>query len=270
MGSNVNVWIDKLIEICTTAGSKIVLALLIFIVGRIIIGKILKMFEKMKVMEKLEPTVRSFFMNFAKIVLYIVLVISIISVLGVPMASVITVLATCGVAIGMALQGALANVAGGLMLLIFRPFSVGDRVITGDMEGDCQEITLFYTTFLTPDNKKVTVPNGTLMAGNITNATAEPLRRVDLTFNVSGADLLAAREAILAPMAANEKVLKDPAPVAEPIEGIPGGMSFTARAWVKTEDYWDVYFGLMKEIPASLGQAGVGGPLPAYHIVESK
>lgn len=264
---NVNVWANKLIDICTMAGSKIVLALLVFIIGRIIIGKLLKMLKKIKALEKMDPTFQSFMHNFAKIVLYIVLVISIISVLGVPMASVITVLATCGLAIGMALQGALANVAGGLMLLVFRPFSVGDRVITGDVEGDCQEITLFYTTFLTPDNKKVTVPNGALMAGNITNASSEPLRRVDLTFNVSGADLAGARAAMLSAMEANEKVLKDPAPLAEPKEGVPGGMSFTARAWVNNADYWDVYFDLMKTIPAALGEAGVGGPLPAYHIV---
>ena len=197
-------------------------------------------------------------------------IISIISVLGVPMASVITVLATCGLAVGMALQGALANVAGGLMLLVFRPFSVGDRVVAGDVEGDIKEITLFYTVFLTPDNQKVTVPNGNLMAGTITNVTSEPLRRVDLTFNVSGSDIAGARKVMLEQMEANELVLADPAPMAEPKEGIPGGMSFTARAWTKTEDYWTVYFGLMEAIPNALGAAGVGGPLPAYKIVEEK
>ena len=132
----VSVWMDKLVEICTTAGSKLVLALLIFIIGRIVIKKLLNIADKLKVMDTIDPTVRSFMHNFLKIVLYVVLIISIISVLGVPMASVITVLATCGLAVGMALQGALANVAGGLMLLVFRPFSVGDRVVAGDVEGD--------------------------------------------------------------------------------------------------------------------------------------
>lgn len=266
----VSVWMDKLVEICTTAGSKLVLALLIFIIGRIVIKKLLNIADKLKVMNTIDPTVRSFMHNFLKIVLYVVLIISIISVLGVPMASVITVLATCGLAVGMALQGALANVAGGLMLLVFRPFSVGDRVVAGDVEGDVKEITLFYTVFLTPDNQKVTVPNGNLMAGTITNVTSEPLRRVDLTFNVSGSDIAGARKVMLEQMEANELVLADPAPMAEPKEGIPGGMSFTARAWTKTEDYWTVYFGLMEAIPNALGAAGVGGPLPAYKIVEEK
>lgn len=266
-GSTISAWADKLIGLCTSVGSKIVLALLIFIIGRIVIKKILSITTKIKALEKIDPSVRSFLNNFLKIILYVVLVISIISVLGVPMASVITVLATCGLAVGMALQGALSNLAGGIMLLIFRPFNIGDRVITADTEGDVKEMNLFYTVVLTPDNKTVTIPNGNLMAGTITNATREDLRRVDLTFNVSGSDLQKARNVMLEQMKANEKVLDSPEPCAEPLEGIPGGMSFTSRSWCKTEDYWDVYFALMKDIPAALGEAGVGGPLPAYHIV---
>ena len=268
MNGNISAWTDKLIDICSAVGTKIILALLIFIIGRIVIGKILGMLDKIKAVEKLDPAVQSFLKNFCKIALYVVLVISIISVLGVPMASVITVLATCGLAVGMALQGALSNLAGGIMLLIFRPFSIGDRIIAADTEGDVKELNMFYTVVLTPDNRTVTIPNGNLMAGNITNATKESLRRVDLTFNVSGSDLAGAREVMLEQMKANDKVLSEPAPIAEPIEGVPGGMSFTARAWAKTEDYWTVYFGLMEAIPTALGEAGVGGPLPAYHVIK--
>ena len=263
----ISVWGEKLVDLCSTVGTKIVLALLIFIIGRIVIKKLVSVLDKIKGLEKVDPAVRSFLHNFCKIALYVVLVISIINVLGVPMASVVTVLATCGLAIGMALQGALSNLAGGIMLLIFRPFSIGDRIITADTEGDVKALNMFYTVVLTPDNQTVTIPNGNLMAANITNATKEDLRRVDLTFNVSGADLAGARKVMLAQMEANDKVLEAPAPMAEPLEGIPGGMSFTARAWCKTEDYWDVYFGLMEAIPTALGEAGVGGPLPAYHIV---
>lgn len=264
----INVWAEKLIDICSAVGIKIILALLIFIIGRIVIKKILSVFGKMKAMEKIDPAVRSFLMNFIRIALYVVLVISIISVLGVPMASIITVLATCGLAVGMALQGALSNLAGGIMLLVFRPFSIGDQIVSADAEGIVKEMTLFYTVINTLDNKVITLPNGTLMAGNITNVTKEDVRRVDLTFNVSGADLAGARQVMLEQMDANEKVLDTPQPpVAEPLEGIPGGMSFTARAWTKTADYWDVYFALMEAIPTALGEAGVGGPLPSYSIV---
>lgn len=265
--NQVSAWADKLIDLCTSVGSKIVLALLIFIIGKIVISKILKLTGKIKALEKVDAAVRTFLNNFIKIGLYVVLVISIISVLGVPMASVITVLATCGLAVGMALQGALANLAGGIMLLIFRPFNVGDYVIAADAEGVVKELNLFYTVITTVDNQTVTVPNGNLMAGNITNLTKEGQRRVDLTFNVTGSDIAGTKKVLMETMQANEKVLTDPAPQAEPLEGIPGGMSFTARAWVKTDDYWDVYFQLMEEIPTALGKAGVGGPLPAYHIV---
>ena len=137
-----NFW-DTVVEISTTAGSKIILALLIFIIGRIVIDKILKLIGG-KPTEKLDPTVRSFALNSIKAVLYIILLISIISVLGVPMASVITVLATCGVAIGMSLQGALSNVAGGIMLMIFRPFNVGDYVSAGGAEGVVKDMWVYF------------------------------------------------------------------------------------------------------------------------------
>ena len=263
----ISVWAQKLIDICSAVGVKIVLALLIFIIGRIVIKKLLSILSNIKAMDKIDPAVKSFLMNFFKIALYVVLIISIISVLGVPMASVITVLATCGLAIGMALQGALANIAGGIMLLIFRPFNIGDYVIAAEAEGVVKEMNMFYTVVTTVDNQTITVPNGNLMAGNITNLTKEGQRRVDLTFNVTGSDIAGTKKVLMETMQANEKVLTDPAPQAEPLEGIPGGMSFTARAWVKTDDYWDVYFQLMEEIPTALGKAGVGGPLPAYHIV---
>ena len=263
----VSVWLSKLIDLCSTVGTKILLALVIFIVGRIVIKKILSVMDKIKGLDKIDPAVRTFLHNFIKIALYAVLVISIISVLGVQMASVITVLATCGLAVGMALQGALANLAGGIMLLVFRPFSVGDYVSAADTEGTVKELNLFYTVINTVDNQTVTIPNGNLMAGNITNLTKEDLRRVDLTFNVTGTDIAGTKKVLMEQMQANEKVLDDPAPQAEPLEGIPGGLSFTARAWTKTENYWDVYFELMEAIPTALGEAGVGGPLPAYHIV---
>ena len=263
----ISVWGSKLVDICANVGVKILLALLIFIIGRIVIGKILSMMKKMKSMEKIDPAVRSFLNNFVKIALYVVLIISIISVLGVPMASVITVLATCGLAVGMALQGALANLAGGIMLLIFRPFNIGDYVVASDAEGVVKELNLFYTVITTVDNQTVTVPNGNLMAANITNLTKEDNRRVDLTFNVTGNDIAGTKKVLMETMKANSRVLDSPAPQAEPLEGIPGGMSFTARAWVKTDDYWDAYFELMEAIPTALGEAGVAGPLPAYHIV---
>ncbi len=160
-------FMDKVVAICTQAGSKIVLAILIYIIGSIVIKKILSLLGKSKTVDKLDPTVKSFALNFAKIALYAVLIISIISVLGVPMASMVAVLASCGVAVGLALQGALSNIAGGIMLLIFRPFNIGDYIAAAGEEGVVKSISLFYTVINTVDNKEITIPNGALMNANV-------------------------------------------------------------------------------------------------------
>ncbi len=262
-------FMNKGIEILTTAGSKLVLALLIFIIGRIIIGKLLSVLQKGKGFEKLDPTVRSFALNFAKTALYVVLVVSIIGVLGVPMASVITVLASAGVAVGLALQGALGNLAGGIMLLVFRPFNVGDYIITSGAEGVVKEITMMYTVLLTTDNKKVTIPNGGLMNANVSNCSSEPDRRVDLTFSCAkGEDIEKIRALMLGVMNANELVLKDPEPFAKLSGGTNESMEFTTRAWTKSENYWEVYFGLIDGIAKAMGEAGIKAPA-ARVITES-
>ena len=174
----------NLTSLAVGVGGKLVLALLIFIIGRMIINRIVGLFERGKMMDKMDPTVKTFMLNFIKIGLNIVLVISIIGVLGVPMASVVAVLASAGLAVGMALQGALSNLAGGIMLLVFRPFNVGDYIVAAGDEGIVKEITLFYTVLTTTDNKKVTIPNGSLMNANVTNCSSEEFRRVDLTFGL--------------------------------------------------------------------------------------
>lgn len=265
------VFMDKLIDICTQAGGKIVLALLIFIVGKLIIGKLLKILKKGKGYNKMDATVQAFFLNFAKIALYIVLVVSIISVLGVPMASVITVLASCGVAVGLALQGALANIAGGIMLMIFRPFSIGDYIAAAGEEGTVKSISMFYTVIDTVDNTEITIPNGAMMNANVKNFSSEEKRRVDLTFNVTGgADISEVQGVMLGVIAAAPLALQDPAPFAAPVSPVAGGLAYTVRVWCETADYWDLYFDLMKRIPAALGEAGIGGPAPATTVVMSK
>ena len=262
---------DKIIDICTQAGSKIILAILIFIVGKIIISKLLKLLKKGKGYNRMDATVQSFFMNFAKIVLYVVLVVSIISVLGVPMASVVTVLASCGVAVGLALQGALANIAGGIMLLIFRPFNVGDYIAAAGEEGVVKSISLFYTVINTVDNKEITIPNGALMNANVSNFSSEEKRRVDLSFNISGGeDISKVQETILGVIQGCEKALDDPAPFVAPVGPVPGGLEYTVRVWCNSADYWDVHFDLMKRIPTAIGAAGFAGPAPATKVVIDK
>ncbi len=262
--------LDFLYELGIAAGSKIILALLIYLIGKPVIKKVLKIIEKSKGFAKLDPTVRSFIMNAARICLYVVMVVAIIDVLGVKTTSIITFLASCGVAVGLAMQGALSNIAGGLMLLLTRPFSVGDFISASGEEGTVRSISLFYTVLNTVDNKKVTIPNGALMNANIRNCSSEELRRVDLTFNLTGADIEKTQKVMLDTIAANELVLKDPEPFAAPVAGIPGGLEYTVRAWTKSENYWTVYFALLKDIVTALGEAGVGAPLAASKVIVEK
>ena len=261
-------FVNKAIEIATDAGSKILLALLIFIIGRIIIGKILKIIDKSSFTQKMEPTVKSFLHSFIKIGLYVILVISIINVLGVPMASVITVLASAGVAVGLALQGALTNLAGGILIMLLRPFKVGDYVASAGEEGVVKEITLFYTTLLTVDNRRVIIPNGTLMNANVTNFSAEETRRVDLVFSCGkGENVQKVQDLMIGVMKKNSLVLKNPAPFAQLSGGTNEAMEFTVRAWAKTADYWDTYFQLTQQVTEALGEAGVKAP--AVRIIQA-
>ena len=259
--SNMDVFMEKMIDFCTGAGIKIVIALLIYIIGKFIIGKLLKLVDKMQNVGKMDDTAKSYIRNIIKAVLYVVLVVAIISELGVPMASVITVIASAGVAVGMAMQGSLSNLAGGIMLMIFRPFNVGDYIIAGGEEGTVKSISTFYTVLNTVDNKTVSIPNGALMNSNISNCSSEDLRRVDLTFNIAGSEPIKKVQAtIMKVVVATDKAMADPAPDVQPVAGIPGGLEYTVRVWCKTSDYWDVYFELMREIPTALGNAKIAGP----------
>lgn len=253
--------ITNLAAMATAAGGKIILALLVLIIGNILIKSVLKFLGKSKMMDKIEGTVRTFILSFLKAGLYAILAISIIGIMGVPMASVVAVLASAGVAIGLALQGALSNLAGGIMLMIFKPFHQGDYVSAAGVEGVVKEVTLFYTVILTLDNKRITVPNGSLMNANITDYSAEELRRVDLQFACAKSEAPAKiQDMMIAAMKANPKVLLDPEPFARISGGTNEAMEFTVRAWCKSDDYWDVYFDLTQKITESMAENGVKAP----------
>ncbi|MBQ3385747.1 MAG: mechanosensitive ion channel family protein, partial [Eggerthellaceae bacterium] len=248
---------------------KVIIALLVWFIGSFIIKKLVKLMEGMKGFKKQDETLRKFLHDAVKILLYVVLVVSIIGILGIPIASIVTILGAAGLAVGMALQGSLSNFAGGVMLMIFRPFKVGDYINAAGGEGTVKEISLFYTVLNTIDNKTITIPNGSLMNANVTNMTAEDLRRVDLTFGCAkGEDIAKVQQTMLDVMAANELVLKDPAPFARLSGGSNEAMEFTTRAWVKSADYWTVYFDLTQAITEALGAAGVKAP--AVRVVTDK
>jgi len=251
----------KLTDGAIDFGIKLVLAILIYMIGRFVINKVLNALGKMRSFKSIDPTAEGYIMTFIKATLYVVLIVSIVALLGVPMSSVVAAIASVGIAIGMGLQGALANIAGGIMLLIFRPFSVGDYIVAGTEEGTVRSISLVYTVLTTIDNRRVSIPNGSLMNSSISNASAETLRRVDLNFDVAGSEspdkvCKVMHDAI----SKTGKALTEPEPAVLVTASVPGGLTYTVRVWVKTADYWGEFEELMKDIPVALNEAGIARP----------
>lgn len=254
-------------DLVTSVGMKLLIAVLIFVVGFFIIKSITKFVKKSPKLEKMDPGVRTFTASFLSIALYIVLFVTIAAVVGIPIASLLTVLASCGVAIGLALQGALSNFAGGILILLFKPFKVGDYIEASGGEGVVQEITVVYTVILTVDNKRVTIPNGALTNAVIKNYSAEETRRVDLTFNTAtGCDIDKTRQVILDVIALHPLALKDPAPFARLSAHKESSLEFTARIWVKSADYWTVYFDMKEAIEVAFAKNGIETPYPQVDV----
>ena len=255
-------FISSLANLATSVGSKIIFAIIVLIIGRIVINAIVKLVKRSRFLNKTDGAVKTFAVSFVKISLQLLLVISIIGILGVPMASIVAALASAGVAVGLALQGALSNLAGGIMLMVFKPFKLGDYVDAADVSGVVKEITMFYTVVVTLDNKRITIPNGNLMNSNITDYSSEKFRRVDLEFSCAkNEDPAKIQNLMVKVMKENEKVLTTPdQPFARLVGGTNEAMNFVVRAWCQNRDYWDVYFDLTQSITEALGEAGVKAP----------
>lgn len=252
---------DKCINVCTDVGGKIIFALLVLVVGCFIIKGVKKMMDKADKFSRLEKTVQSFLRNLITISMYVLLIISVISILGIPMTSVIAVLASCGLAVGLSLQGALSNFAGGIMILIFKPFRVGDYIEATGAEGTVRDISIFYTSIITMDNKRITVPNGDLMSSNVTNYSCEHKRRVDLDFKITNdCDPNLARGVLLRAAEGTKDVFTSPEPFARMTAVDDDTYIFTVRAWCDAEKYWDVYFDLLENCSGALSENGIDDP----------
>lgn len=228
---------------------KVLAAILIMLIGFKIVSIIEKKLKKPHKISKLDPTVKTFLISFVTISLKLLIIIVVLSVVGVPMASLVTIVGSCAVAIGLALQGGLSNIAGGLMILLFKPFKVGDYISTNGMEGNVKAITMFYTTITTLDNKIVQLPNGSLSNSNIINYSANPKRRVDIDLSVSyNSDIDKVKKIILDVINKEELILEDEEKFVKLRLYAESALIFTLRVWVKTPDYWTVYFNLMEKI----------------------
>ncbi len=232
---------------------KIVAALLILIIGLWLVKLLVKLIKKSKKFQNLTPEVQSFLASALKVLGYILVIIMAVTTVGVPTASILAILGSCGLAIGLAMQGSLSNLAGGVMLMIFRPFHVGDYINDGTHEGTVKDISLFYTTVATADNLQLTLPNGALANAAIKNLNANDTRRLDIDLTLSpAADKEKVCELLLDCAKKNELVLDDPAPEAL-VTVTDGGLPvFKLRTWFKSSDYWTVYFGLNEAVQKTL------------------
>ncbi|MFH6604264.1 mechanosensitive ion channel family protein [Maribacter algicola] len=260
-------WMDKGIDFVAEYGPKVLGAILIYIIGSWVIGKIIGAARKMMAKGTYEESLQKFLLNLASWALKVLLIIIVISTLGVDVTTFAAVIAAAGLAIGLALQGSLANFAGGVLIMIFKPYKIGDLIEAQGVLGVVKEIEIFTTKLVTPENKLAIVPNGAMGNGNIINYTAEGKIRVDTTIGIGyDEDIKKAKEVLLEVLTSNPQVLKDPAPSVNVSELADSSVNFAVRPFCRPEDYWDVYFATYEGCKLALDKAGIEIPYP--HAVE--
>lgn len=248
-------------------GPGILSALLILIIGLFIIKIIVKLTKKVMEKSKVDITLQKFLGNLLSWALKILLIVTVITQLGVETTSFAAIIGAAGLAVGLALQGSLANFAGGVLIMIFKPFKIGDLVEAQGEIGVVKEIEVFTTKLTGLSNKEIIIPNASLSNGNIVNYSTEGTRRVDLVVGVSyDADIKQTKEVLMEVLTSNDKVLKDPAPAVTVSELADSSVNFAVRPWSKTEHYWDVYFETLENSKEALDKAGIEIPYP--HQVE--
>ena len=259
--------LQKFLHWIQTKGIKIVLGLLFLWIGfkiiRIVVKSTNRFFEK----RNIDITLASFLENFLNISLKLLLILIIMNYVGLATSSIVAVIGSAGIAIGLALQGSLSNFAGGVIILFLRPFNVGDYIEGAGQTGTIETIGMFYTHMLTTDNKRTLIPNGTLVNGIIINYTAQKMRRVDLTFGVGYESDIRHVKAILYEIVNKEKlILKDPEPFVGVSEHADSSVNFIVKAWTKTEDYWTVYYDLLEKVKIRFDDENINIPYPQMDV----
>lgn len=264
---------EKATEWVATYGMRVIGALLILLIGLWAAKLVRRVIARMMERSKLEPMLVSFVSSLAYCGMVVFVVIAALEKLDVKTTSFVAILGAAGLAVGLALQGSLANFASGVLIVIFKPFKVTDFIEAAGVKGIVQDMHIFTTTLNTPDNKKVIIPNAKLTADNITNYSAYDKRRVDLTAGISyGDDIDKARASIEAVLAENTKILRDPAPKIAVVEMADSSVNFVVRPWTRSETYWDVYFEVTEGIKKRFDADGISIPFPQrdVHVYEHK
>ncbi len=257
----------KLWEWGALYGTKIIGALAILIIGRLVIGILTGIVRRLMNRASVDETLTKFVVSLTKIALMTFVFIAALNTLGVQTTSLIAIIGAAGLAIGFALQSTLANFASGVMLIIFHPFKSGDYVEVGGTRGTVEEISIFNTILKTPDNKKVIIPNSSITGSNITNHSAKETRRIDLVFGIGyDDDLKKAKELLEQIVAADQRILKDPAPTIAVSELADSSVNFVVQPWVKAADYWAVKRGLLEIVKLTFDEQGISIPYPQTDV----
>lgn len=261
---------SKLASMLVSFCFKVLIAIVVFYVGRFIIRKIAQLLENIFDKKRVDLSLKTFVLSFTNILLYFILIVSIIGILGLETSSFLAIFASAGVAIGMALSGTLQNFAGGVLILILKPYRVGDYIEAQGFAGTVKEVLMFNTVITTPDNKTILIPNGALSTGSINNYSVQPMRRVDWALSIQyGDDFNKASEAIKEIVNSDDRVVKD-----NPSQAVFVGLKdlgdsaviLTIRAWCKSADYWGLYFDINQRMYAELPDKGVHFPFPQLDV----
>ena len=270
-GSKLEQALEKLVDFGMDAGKDIFVAILIYSVGRFIIKQISVLIAKVLEKRKIETSVQTFLKSLVKILLNMVLAFAIISKLGVETTSFAALLASAGVAVGMALSGNLSNFAGGLIILVFKPFKVGDYIDGPGVSGTIKEIQIFHTILSTLDNRMIYVPNGMLSGNAVINYSKQEMRRAEWVFGVEyGEDFEKVKAVLERIIAADTRILTTPAPFIGLGALSASSVDIKVRVWTKTENYWDVYFDMNKIVYDTFNKEGIGFPFPQLTVHQAK
>lgn len=264
---------NYLLEMAVKYGTTLVLAILVLIIGLAIIKRITNVMRKQMTKREMDPSLIPFLTSIVNALLKVLLIISVASMLGIEMTSFVAVLGAAGLAVGLALQGSLSNFAGGVLILILKPFRVGDFIEGGGAAGTVREIHIFYTYLTTPQGQEIMVPNGSLSNNNITNYNFNPTRRVDMTFGIGYGDNVDKAKEILHQLCAEEKGFLEEKGITIFVEALAdSSVNIRVRGWATTGDYWPIVNGFNEKVKKAFDAAGVGIPFPQMdlHLVEDK
>ncbi len=263
----INTYTQKAVELVIEYGPKLILAIIVLIIGLWIIRFVIKGLNKAMEKGDVDISLRKFLSSLSGILLKVLLLISVASMIGIATTSFVAILGAAGLAVGLALQGGLANFAGGVIILIFKPFKVGDFIDAQGHMGTVNEITIFTTVLKTPDNKTVIIPNGALSNGSMVNFSTEPTRRVEFVFGIGyDDDILKAKNTLNSIVEADTRIFKDPKPIIAVGELGDSSVNFKVMVWCSSSDYWSVFFDTNEKVKLTFDKEGISIPFPQRDI----